>query len=101
VQRADPSAARYSDVEEIQRKATMRRLIRPGLAIASGALFLALGGCGSDASIEHTNAQQTEQLNQIADNTSESAGNGQGASSAADAAGQTLRSGAGNPPRKY
>lgn len=44
------------------------------------ALFLALlgplGGCGSDTSMQHTNATTTQELNEIADNISGTAGAG-------------------------
>ncbi|WP_420137760.1 hypothetical protein [Sphingomonas sp.] len=58
-----------------------------------------LGGCGSDASIQHTNASTTEQLNQIADNTSNTAGADESSpGSAHDAATQGRRP---TKPRKY
>jgi hypothetical protein len=58
-----------------------------------------LGGCGSDTSMQHTNASTTEQLNQIADNTSSTAGADEGGSgSAHDAATQGRRP---SKPRKF
>ena len=62
---------------------------------------LALAGCG-DSSMQETNAQQEEQLNAIAANTSESAGNdmAQNANASSDG-GQAFRARQSTRPRKY
>ncbi|WP_162875508.1 hypothetical protein [Sphingomonas crusticola] len=63
------------------------------------ALLVSLSGCGSDTSMQHTNATTTEQLNQIADNTSSTAGADQTRDgSAADIAAQSTRP---SKPRRY
>lgn len=77
----------------------MTAIGRSILAIASLALPAALGSCGSDTSMQHTNATTTEQLNQIADNTSSTAGADQTHDgSAAAVAAQSTRP---TKPRKY
>jgi hypothetical protein len=58
---------------------------------------LLLVGCGRDASMQHTNAQTTAELNAIADNTSEDAGNGEAGQGDMQAMGDTFRSGARAP----
>jgi len=62
---------------------------------------LALAGCG-DSSMQKTNAQQEEQLNAIAANTSETAGNeiAQNADAGSNAA-QAFRAHRSARPRKY
>jgi len=61
-----------------------------------------LGGCGTQSSTQQINAQQADQLNAIAANTSEEAGNdiAQNAARSEDI-GQSYRAGARSPPRKY
>ena len=70
-----------------------------GRTILGVAVLMLLVGCGSDTSIQHTNASTTEQLNQIADNTSSTAGADQSRDgSAADIAAQSTRP---TKPRSY
>jgi outer membrane PBP1 activator LpoA protein len=63
---------------------------------------LALTGCHTQSSTQQINAEQADQLNAIAANQTEDAGNdiAQNAAQAGDI-GQAYRAGAGAPPRKY
>jgi len=72
------------------------RSMRGGAALA---LLGGLGGCGSDTSMQHTNATTTEQLNQIADNTSSIAGADETSPGSAGAAATQGRRP--TKPRKY
>ena len=74
-------------------------MIRDATAFAA---LLALTACDGGGSIGQTNAQQQAELNAIAANTSETAGNdaAQNGDQSSDA-GQAYRAGASNPPRKY
>jgi hypothetical protein len=64
--------------------------------------LLALAACGHQSSTQDINAQQADQLNAIAANQSEDAGNdiAQNAAQTGDI-GQAYRAGATAPPRKY
>ena len=70
-----------------------------GSIILGAAGLMLLGGCGSDTSIQHTNATTTEALNQIADNTSSTAGADD--SQDGSAAGIAAESTRANKPRRY
>lgn len=61
-----------------------------------------LGGCSTQSSTQQINAEQADQLNAIAANTSEEAGNdiAQNAARSNDI-GQAYRAGANARPRKY
>ena len=71
---------------------------------AAGAIIVMtlLGGCGPQSSTQQINAEQSDQLNAIAANTAEDAGNdiAQNAAQSSDI-GQVYRAGARSPPRKY
>lgn len=64
--------------------------------------FLALAACHEHSPIQQINAEQADQLNAIAANQTEDAGNNiaQNAAQTGDI-GQAYRAGAGAPPRKY
>lgn len=69
--------------------------------LALTALALLLAGCGG-AEIQHTNAEQTDQLNAIADNTSETAGDARTQDPTnLEQAAQTAGAGVATRPRKY
>ena len=75
-------------------------MMRRGLMIAP--LTLALGACGGPSSTQDINAQQADQLNAIAANQTEDAGNDIAQNAAqTDDIGQAYRAGANAPPRKY
>jgi hypothetical protein len=62
----------------------------------------ALAGCGGQSSTQAINAQQADQLNAIAANQTEDAGNDIAQNAAqTDDVGNAYRAGAGSPPRKY
>ena len=67
------------------------------LAFAAARL---LAACHSDASVQHVNQQQADELNAIAANTSDMAGN-EAAQNGARDVGDIYRSGAHAPPRHY
>ena len=68
------------------------------IAAAGMALLCPLSGCGgSSSSVQYTNDATTEQLNQIADNTSDTAGSGQ----AQDATDVRQGMGVATKPRQY
>ena len=70
--------------------------------IAAIVVLNLLGGCTRQSSTQQINAQQAEELNAIAANTSDDAGNDIARNAAqTDDAGQAYRAGAGYPPRKY
>ena len=76
----------------------MRAMKQPGfLSVATILLPACLTGCGDGTKMQHTNATQTEQLNQIADNTAEDAGQG----AAQNMSDPTLGGGVATKPRKY
>lgn len=64
--------------------------------------LLALAACGRQSSTQEINAEQADQLNAIAANQTEDAGNdiAQNAAQTGDI-GQAYRAGATAPPRKY
>jgi len=75
-------------------------VVRIGFAALS--MLTVLGGCHSESSIEHINAQQADALNAIAANTSESAGNGALLNGdTAENVGETFRAGATAPPHHH
>jgi len=71
--------------------------------IAAAILVLALlGGCGTQSSTQQINAQQADELNAIALNTSNEAGNDIAQNGARNEdIGQAYRAGANARPRKY
>jgi len=76
--------------------------MRIGLIAATIVGLGLLAGCAKQSSTQAINAQQADQLNAIAANTSDDAGNdtAQNAAQTGDV-GAVLRAGAGKPPRKY
>jgi len=75
------------------------RISLPAAIMISLAL---LGGCARRSSTQALNAEQAAELNAIAANTSDDAGNDVAQNAArTDDLGQAYRAGAGNPPRKY
>jgi hypothetical protein len=75
------------------------RISLPAAIMISLAL---LGGCARRSSTQALNAEQAAELNAIAANTSDDAGNDIAQNAAqTDDLGQAYRAGAGNPPRKY
>jgi|GEM_PF-7097759 len=75
------------------------RISLPAAIMISLAL---LGGCARRSSTQALNAEQAAELNAIAANTSDDAGNDIAQNPAqTDDLGQAYRAGAGNPPRKY
>jgi len=63
---------------------------------------LSLAACSGESSIQDVNAEQAEQLNAIAANTSEDAGSDMAQNAAkTDDIGQAYRAGASAPPRHY
>jgi uncharacterized lipoprotein YajG len=61
-----------------------------------------LAGCSRQITTQQINAQQADQLNAIAANTTEDAGNDIAQNGAqTDDVGQAYRAGATSPPRKY
>ena len=76
--------------------------MRTSLSIASIAGLALLGGCTQQSSTQAINAEQADQLNAIAANQSEDAGNDIAQNAAqTDHIGQAYRAGASAPPRKY
>jgi len=70
--------------------------------IAATIILPLLAGCTRQSSTQQINAEQADQLNAIAANTSDDAGNDIAQNAAqTDDVGKAYRAGAGNPPRKY
>ena len=76
--------------------------MRTSLPIAVVACLTLLAGCSTQSSTQQINAEQADELNAIAANQSEDAGNdiAQNAAQNGDI-GQAYRAGASAPPRKY
>jgi len=76
--------------------------MRNSLIAAAVITLAALGGCSRQSSTQQVNAEQADQLNAIAANTSEDAGSdvAQNAAQSNDI-GQAYRAGARSPPRNY
>jgi len=76
--------------------------MRTSLPIAVVACLALLAGCSTQSSTQQINAEQADELNAIAANQSEEAGNdiAQNAAQSGDI-GQAYRAGASAPPRKY
>ena len=76
--------------------------MRAWLRTATIAGVTMLVGCTKQSSIEQINAEQADQLNAIAVNTTEEAGNDIAQNAAqTDNIGDAYRAGASAPPRKY
>ena len=76
--------------------------MRTSLLAATIVSLALLAGCSKQSSIQQINAQQADQLNAIAANTSEDAGNDIAQNAAqTDDIGQAYRAGSRTPPRKY
>lgn len=70
--------------------------------IAAIIVLALLAGCTRQSSTQQLNAEQADELNAIAANTSDDAGNDIAQNAAqTDDVGKAYRAGAGNPPRKY
>lgn len=76
--------------------------MRTDLSVATFASLALLAGCTQQSSTQTINAEQADQLNAIAANQTEDAGNdiAQNAAQTGDI-GQAYRAGASAPPRKY
>ena len=76
--------------------------MRISLTAATALTLALLAGCGTQSSTQQINAEQADQLNAIAANQSEDAGNdiAQNAAQAGNV-GAAYRAGANNRPRKY
>jgi len=76
--------------------------MRTSLPIAVVACLALLARCSTQSSTQQINAEQADELNAIAANQSEEAGNdiAQNAAQSGDI-GQAYRAGASAPPRKY
>jgi len=76
--------------------------MRTSLLAATIVGLALLAGCTKQGATQQLNAQQAEQLNAIAANTSEDAGNDIAQNAAqTDDIGRAYRAGASAPPRKY
>ena len=76
-----------------------RRHVRQSMIVVTA---LAAAACHEGPSMQQTNAAITEELNQIADNTSETAGKGaSGSMLEPNGAGQRMRRAATEPPQKH
>lgn len=76
--------------------------MRVGLHAATIVSLALLAGCTKQSSVQQINAEQADQLNAIAANQTEDAGNDIAQNAAqTDDVGQAYRAGATAPPRKY